>query len=569
MNQYTILIIDDDDNNATVAKFILTDRGHNVKVASTGAAVKRLLNAARKQGEDRPFDLILLDLMMPDMDGREIFRWLRRQRETENTPVIVVSAISKLQDRAQLLDMGADDYLVKPYTANDLVARVDIYLQLSQLRRSKQKAEQRYQLSYRQLQEAVKHNEQLVRQEQRRREQAEYLHKIAQTVTSSLEMEDVLQRAMDAVCSMIDVESGSILLRDEESGELLFVKTLHPTPELAGQRIKPRQGIAGHVAETRQPLLLRNARQHPHFYPGIDQITNRQTRSLLCVPLIAHGRLLGVLELINKKDGEFTELDLTLTNAAAASIAIAIENARLYHRQKMLTAQLQEAQSQFIQSERMAAMGRLAGALAHEINNPLQAIHSSLQLVLDFDLDEAKKTEYVQMAHEEVERLVKIGGRILNFVRPPAETLEPIYVNTIVRQVIKLVRKYIAHSNCSVNEKLASDIPPVQAAPEQLAQVFLAVLLNALDAMQDEPGELTIITTVKGKWVEVIFADTGSGFTSEAFKHMFDPFFSTREGHVGLGLTAGYVIMERLGGCIMARNRRQKGAIVTIRLPWQ
>lgn len=129
---------------------------------------------------------------MSDMDGQEILRWLRRQRETAETPVLVVSAISKTQSRARLLDMGADDYLVKPYSAHDLAARVDVYLQLSQLRRSKQTAERRYQLSYRQLQEAVKQNEQLVRQEQRRRRQAEYLYKIAQTVTSSLEMEDVL-----------------------------------------------------------------------------------------------------------------------------------------------------------------------------------------------------------------------------------------------------------------------------------------------------------------------------------------------------------------------------------------
>ncbi len=217
----------------------------------------------------------------------------------------------------------------------------------------------------------------------------------------------------------------------------------------------------------------------------------------------------------------------------------------------------------------MAAMGRLAGALAHEINNPLQAIHSRLQLVLDFDLDETKKAEYVRMAHEEVERLVKIGERILDFVRPPAEDMEPVYVNAIVRQVIKLAHKYIVHSDCAVREKLASDIPPVQAAPEQLAQVFLAVLLNALDAIQEEPGELIVTTAVRGAWVETTFLDTGSGFTEEAMKHMFDPFFSTREGHIGLGLTAGYVIMERLGGCIMARNRRGQGAAVTIRLPWR
>ncbi len=418
-----------------------------------------------------------------------------------------------------------------------------------------------------QLRTVAAENTQLLAREKDRRQHAEQLYTMAQAMSSSLAMEQVLMEAMDAIQSMIQVELGSIVLLDDETGKLIFMHSLTPEPDLNLTRLEPGQGIVGEVIKHGQPLLVNDVKNHPRFYSQIDQLTGKQTRSILCVPLVVHDRVIGAVELLNKRSGDFDMVDLALVSSAATSIAIAIENTRLYQKQAELIRQLQQSQAQSIQSEKLAATGRLAASLAHEINNPLQAIHSCLQLATHFDLGPEKQAEYLGMAGEEVERLVDIVTRILDFARPSAGEFEPANINTIISQVVQLTHKHVIHHNVTIKQFLGSDVPPVPIIPDQIGQVFMAIMLNAFDAMADLPGALSITTRTHGRYVEAIFADSGEGIAPDVLPHIFEPFFSTRPERSGLGLTIGFGIVEQHGGQIVVESEPGMGSTVTVRLP--
>ena len=201
-------------------------------------------------------------------------------------------------------------------------------------------------------------------------------------------------------------------------------------------------------------------------------------------------------------------------------------------------------QAQLIQAEKLSALGRLAASLAHEINNPLQALRSGLALLLNRPLDAEKRQRYIAVANREVERLIGIVERMLDFYRPSAEQQEPTDINAILEEVLTLAGKKLQHSKVSTQTKLAADLPLVRAVASQIQQVFLDLLLNAVEAMPNG-GRLTISTGLSSDRREalVVFADTGDGIPKEEISRVFEPFYTTKLKGTGLGLAISYGIV--------------------------
>jgi GAF domain-containing protein len=309
-----------------------------------------------------------------------------------------------------------------------------------------------------QLVAIAQENQRLLQVEQQQRQQAELLHEMAQIISSSLNMEEVLTAAMDSIRAIFQVEMGSIILYDEKTEELVFANSLDALPALARTRLPAGTGIVGQVMRQGKPLIIHDAQTHPAFFPNLDKLTGQLTRMVLCVPLIARNMVIGAIQLINKKKGQFTSMDLTMLNSVATSIAVAIDNAALYSEQNKLISQVRQSQEQLVQSEKMAGIGRLAAALAHEINNPLQAIHSCLQLITHFELDKEKQDEYVRMADEEVERMIDLVTRILDFSRFSTGDFQRTNINKLISQVMRLASKHISHHKWDVQQVLSSDM---------------------------------------------------------------------------------------------------------------
>jgi PAS domain S-box-containing protein len=166
---------------------------------------------------------------------------------------------------------------------------------------------------------------------QRRNAELATLNDIAQAVTSSLDPREVYHLVVEKLNAYFQVDAGSLLMYDEVSGELEFVMTLEAGEEkLAGVRVPRNRGVVGHVAETQCYEIVNDAQNDPRFYRKISESVGYETRMILCVPMIVKGRTIGVIELLNKRDGPFTEEDALRLSRMAATIGVAIENARLF-----------------------------------------------------------------------------------------------------------------------------------------------------------------------------------------------------------------------------------------------
>ena len=226
-------------------------------------------------------------------------------------------------------------------------------------------------------------------------------------------------------------------------------------------------------------------------------------------------------------------------------------------------------QAQLVQSEKLAGIGRMAASLAHEINNPLQAIQGCLDLAQVNPTDALKQERYLTMAKGEVDRLATMVQRILDFYRPAKGTREPTDVRQLLDEVLALSAKRLQHSKMTVRTEWANDLPLVNAAANQLKQVFLNLLLNAADAMPDG-GEMVInvrLDESEPQWVLLDFTDTGHGIPAQDLDKIFEPIYTTKTRGTGLGLGVSHNIITSHGGRLTVTSAPGKGSTFTIWLP--
>ena len=234
---------------------------------------------------------------------------------------------------------------------------------------------------------------------------------------------------------------------------------------------------------------------------------------------------------------------------------------------------LESTQKQLIQAEKLNAIGQLAASVAHEINNPLAGVlvYSKLlikKLVGDsFDHEEARQSlSKIEAAVEHCSRIIR---SLLDFSRQTKPVLQPLEVNRVLNQVMFLVGHQAEMKKVAIIRKEATGLPLVMADFGQLQQVFINLVVNAIQAMSDG-GRLTITSSADGdSWVRVSVQDTGCGITSENRDRLFTPFFSTKDEvkGVGLGLAVSYGIIERHGGRIEVQSELGKGSTFTVVLP--
>lgn len=545
------------------------------------------------------------------------------------------------------------------------------------------------------LDERRQHEQSRIAEESQRRVEAESIWStIGKTIVAMQDLDEVLTNVIQLLNQKMQVETGSVLLRDAGSDELYFAKTLHgDVEEFASFRVRLGQGIAGWVAQTGQSALVPDTATDSRWFNGVDEKTGFVTRSIICAPLIAKNEIVGVIELLNKKNGTFTEEDLGLLESIAAPVAIAIQNARLHqqvrqqldeleqsfhqvetakrewehtvdaidegitlvdlesrvlranrtiadwsrstpnalvgqfcyhaihgaeappdycpHQQvlqdpnricrteftephlngsflctiypfrdaaghfvatvnvlKDITAQ-KRLQAQLIQSERLAAVGQLATSLAHEINNPLQGIRGALELVRDDIGDNPKPREYLDLSQGEIDRLAKIVQRMLDFYRPAGETPASVDVRAAIADILALSAKQLQHANVQVESDWNGSLPVVKGFANQLKQVFLNLVLNAVDAMP-YGGVVRIQAQLKedyGRWLVISFADSGEGIAPAELEKVFDPFFTTKAKGTGLGLAICQTIVSSHGGRLMVDSAVGRGSTFSVWFP--
>ncbi|HEV8662723.1 MAG TPA: GAF domain-containing protein [Candidatus Methylomirabilis sp.] len=307
-----ILLVEDEPLIREQYTDILQQAGYRVQAARDAEEGLAALKAARP-------DAVLLDVMMPGMGGLQALQQIRESNP--DLPVLIVTASPTSEHVIAALKAGAYDFLTKGFTPDVLIRSVQRGVAHGRL---------------------LAENRRLLQSLQRQVGDLATLNAIAGLFTSTLEVDRVLTLALEQAQQALRAEGTTILLAEEGTGDLAFAVALgEKAAPLRALRLKLGEGIAGWVAATGQPCLVPDARQDPRFLSRFDAQTGLTTRSLLCVPLLGKGRVLGVLEAVNRADGApFDQRDLYLLTSIASLAAAALENARLYQQTEARSAEL-------------------------------------------------------------------------------------------------------------------------------------------------------------------------------------------------------------------------------------
>jgi signal transduction histidine kinase len=421
-------------------------------------------------------------------------------------------------------------------------------------------------------------DDQLVATTRRERERAQALAAISEAgrqIAASHDLDRTLQLVMIKAAETLPMDAGALFVFDENTQLYRVVVSHNLPPEQVDQiTFAFDEGVPGWVLAQRQSLIINDARLDARVHPNV---VAAGVLSVLATPLITRERAIGVLNLFHRTGTyAFDQEALRLAEVYADQAAISIENARLLEelrqaaaeleeRVEQRTHELRETQAQVIRAEKMAAVGRLAASVAHEVNNPLQAIALHLQLIADDELSEQGQGQ-VTILQQELARIAKIVQRLLEFQRPKHGRRSAQDVLLLLEEVLALAGKQLQQNNVSVTWQVDQDLPPILAAGDQVKQVFLNLVLNAAEAMPSG-GELTIQGTQSGTDILINFTDSGTGIAPEDMAQLFEPFFSTKTTGSGIGLAVSQEIVTNHGGTLQARNHPQKGAVFTVTLP--
>jgi signal transduction histidine kinase len=268
----------------------------------------------------------------------------------------------------------------------------------------------------------------------------------------------------------------------------------------------------------------------------------------------------------NAKEDSFREVEWEMFLLIVRQAALAMENARLYAELREYVRRIEESQQALIRAEKMAAAGRLTASIAHEINNPLQAVQNCMHLATRDELSPRKRREYIDLANHELDRLMRTVQRMLDFYRPGSVDPQRVNLVILLHRVIKLLSAQLQARKIQVITRFSSKIPSILAVSSQLEQVFINLFLNAYDVMP-EGGELHISVRCTDEMVEILVEDSGPGVSEENRTRIFEPFVSTKKGGTGLGLTVSYGIIAAHGGSLDLVSGRGLGACFRVSLP--
>ncbi len=438
------------------------------------------------------------------------------------------------------------------------------------------------------------------------------LFRIGQERATSCSDTQAAQELLAHIVSGYHASSGSLAFAYDAEQQLRIVAGTRIPISAIGSSVAYGDGVLGWVAVQRQPLLLNGD------IAGDPRFRNLKKRGdsgipvvAMCMPLLSGKDLIGVMSL-NREQGAspFTDEDLARGNMICNLITLVVENLRLHNDARLritelsrMYQQLEQTQSQLLQSEKMASIGQLAAGVAHEINNPVGYVNSNLgtlqayvndllrlldtyqkadaviatQPALQAEIETLKQTLDIAFLREDMLNLVKESQEGVTRVKKIVQDLKEFsHVDRAEWQQADLHSGLDSTLNIVHNElkykaeivKDYGDLPPIECIPAQLNQVFLNLLVNAAQAIETR-GTITLKTGTDGDGVFVEIRDTGLGMPAEVQKRIFEPFFTTKPvgKGTGLGLSLSYGIVTKHHGRIDVASEPGKGTTFRVWVP--
>ncbi|MGB9630143.1 MAG: ATP-binding protein, partial [Thermodesulfobacteriota bacterium] len=392
----------------------------------------------------------------------------------------------------------------------------------------------------------------------------ETLSQFSKAMVSILDIQSLSKRIIETITQTMGVEKASIFLWDEERGEYHLAESKKvnlSTPNLS--REDPLTRYLKKFGEIIVREELAKGSDIPELKKVVDKMSSLEAE--VSIPFISKGQLIGMMNLSHKFNKDiYSHEDIELLSTLANQTAIAIENARLYE-------DLKRSKSYIRRADRLASLGTLTAGLAHEIRNPLVAIKTFTQLLPERLEDEEFRNQFLPIASNEVDRISLLINELLDFAKPSEPRLDLEDINEILDGMVLLVSTESKKKHIQIVKKYGNDLPLVSVDREQIKQVFLNILLNAIEATP-ENGQITVKTRSFSKpggepFAQVEITDNGKGIPEEYLEDIFNPFFTTKSKGSGLGLSISNQIVQEHRGYISVESQLNKGTSFYINLP--
>ncbi|MGE5090296.1 MAG: ATP-binding protein [Candidatus Levyibacteriota bacterium] len=447
------------------------------------------------------------------------------------------------------------------------------------------------------------------------------LYELGQKAANGAHPQEVLQQILAHIVGGFEAESGSIALIVDGTDDQLEIAAGTDLPAgVLGSALPRGIGVYGHVVATGQPVLVNGEAAETRLPLRLQEARQRSTNSAMCWPLRVAGRTIGAVA-VNRAANRprYTRADLDRGQSLTSLLALVVANHRMHVERESrivelstlnatmqrMNEQLEDAQNQVVQSEKLASIGQLSAGVAHEINNPLAFVLSnfgslegyltSLFGLLDayIGADDALGTSVpsaldsvralrkgvdvgflrddvraiIEESRDGLMRVKRIVQDLRDFSRGGTEEVwETIDLHRALDSTLNIVRNEIKYKAKIV--RCYGDLPEIECLPSRLSQVFLNLLVNASQAIEGS-GTITIETGTDASEAWIRFEDTGSGIAPENLGHLFEPFFTTKpvgQG-TGLGLAVSNSIVRKHGGRIDVESEVGRGTRFTVRLP--
>ena len=332
------------------------------------------------------------------------------------------------------------------------------------------------------------------------------------------------------------------------------------------------QGVAGHMAVEGKTIVVDD---YASWAGRLRLEKTAPFTAVAGVPLKYKGKVIGTLTISHDEPGRgFDPEDIRLLELLAPQMAVSVRNARLYQELQAIMDAERLAKDSLVRSARLAAVGELAAGVAHELNNPLTTVAGFVELVLDDLPKESPHRPDLELVLKESRRAREVVRRLLDFSRPGEGFRVSADVNDLVLDVVALINHLVHTSGVDLKLNLEEALPWIQVDRDQIKQVLLNLIHNAIQAMP-QGGTLTLLTAAEDRegipGVIIQVQDSGQGILLENQSRLFEPFFTTRPPGkgTGLGLSVSYGIITDHDGIIDVESKPEKGSIFTLWLPVQ